>query len=99
MTTYTEEYVTIAVNQSAAAMVSALAAAPLQTDIRAVMALTIASDVTTSSGIFITRTIVSDDGAGPLAAPQPATVLTNLESISFSRALSSQVRAAPVGVT
>lgn len=94
---YTTTYSAIAVNVSRAALATALAAVPRDTNTENLLGLTLVSDTTTtSSPNIVQRTIVLSDAAIPADAPIPpgtpmAEVLTDYYTATFGQALSTPI--------
>lgn len=95
MTTYTIVYRALARNLTVAQLTALLALAPLDLNTQAELGLTVASDVTASSGgNQVARTIIFNSaGNGPIADPFIADILTNIYTSSFRQFLISPVTA------
>ena len=93
MSTYTINATIPAVNVSAAQMVTALGAAPVDVNTEQLLGLAPTSDTTTNVADQVTRTrVLSTVGlAQPLGNPGTAAALANFYTEAWSRAVSSRL--------
>lgn len=91
-------YTAVARNLSQTQLAALWTPVPLDTDMATQYGLHLSSDVVAPSGAhLVTRTITyASTGGGPFTDPQLLDVLANYYTITFARALSTPVVAAPV---
>lgn len=96
--TYTCAYTCPACNVSTAALSAAWALLPRDVLTERLLGLTLVSDMMSTAGSVVSRTIVySTVGGTPLLGnPETGDALTNFYTETFSQGLSSRVKALPV---